>query len=357
MADQNKNEDFFSIIEKEERIENPFDDDEIFFKDESGNIKVIRSNQVDQSQTQVAAPSVKLKTASTKLQGQPRKLDQEIDAVVKLSGIHFNDNQLEQRFKNIVQSRLRNVRSNMETREKLLDSLVNGGMGFDSQHADKVMGVINQQHEKLDDKLRQQVSNEPFSNLQAEAQALLTGTAKVTEPATQIKEKPVLVFKPKAEVEIKPTVRQSLKSPVAKAQPIPIPKPASIVRVVARTDESKPKIEDVKFEPKLIGPIEEIGSMTPIEFRRLGGEPIQAIEKIIQKIDLLEEESFVEKTQAIKAWKNSPINRLYLELGDQSMEEKISIKDVIAKRQQNNQPYLSEEELDAIIELNHRLRY
>lgn len=357
---ENKSDDFFDIIEKEERIENPFDDDEIIFKDESGNIKVIKGTAVGDAgkvQTQAApTSSVKMKIAPAKPQGKPRKLDKDIDRVVKLSGIHFNDAKLEKRFRNIVQSRFRSVRSQVETREILLDSFVNGGMGFDSQHTDKIMNIISEQREKLDDKLRQQVSHQPFSDLQAEAHALLEGTAEITEPATQIKEKPAMIFKPKGGQENKLDAK-ILKKSIPKAKPIPVPKPASIARVIARTDESKPKIEDIKFEPKLTGPIEEIGSMTVEDFRRLGGDPEQTIQKIIQKIDILEEESFVKKTQAIKAWKDSPVNRLYLDIGDQSIEEKIPIVDIINQRQQNNQPYLSEEEIDAVIDLNHKLRY
>ena len=81
MSDNSTNndtsKDFFDIIEKEERIENPFDDDEIIFKDEAGNIKVIKGTEISnagkmQSQA-VPKLSVKLKTVSAKPQGKLRK--------------------------------------------------------------------------------------------------------------------------------------------------------------------------------------------------------------------------------------------------------------------------------------------
>jgi len=134
-------------------------------------------------------------------------------------------------------------------------------------------------------------------------------------------------------------------------------KPLSVSRPIIRPVSGKPKIEDVKFRPRLTGPIEEIRSMNLTDFRRLAPTPKEAIEKILAKIDILEEESFTRKIQAVQAWKESDVCRLYLELGDQSMEQKKPLAEVIAERQKNSQPTLTEEEFGAVMELNRRLRY
>ena len=120
MEDDKKPADFFSIIEKEaveERIENPFDDDEIIFKDESGNIRVIKGGQTEATEQPVATPVLKVKTAP-KVQVQPAKpfsVDKNIQEVIKKSGIHFNDSELEKRFKNI--------QGNSPTKLKLLNKI------------------------------------------------------------------------------------------------------------------------------------------------------------------------------------------------------------------------------------------
>ena len=82
-----------------------------------------------------------------------------------------------------------------------------------------------------------------------------------------------------------------------------------------------------------------------------------ATEKIYGKIQQIEEESFTKKVQAIKAWKQGALSRLYLEIGSQSMEQKIPVNEVIAARQAAGQETLTDVEFEAIADLNRRLRY
>jgi hypothetical protein len=119
----------------------------------------------------------------------------------------------------------------------------------------------------------------------------------------------------------------------------------------------KPKIEDVRYQAKLTGPVEEIYTMTLTDFRRLAPTPALATEKILEKIELLEDESFTRRVEGIRAWKENEISRMYVALGHQSMEERKSIADIIAERQRGNQPTLTEAEVEAVIELNRKLRY
>lgn len=359
---QNSTDDFFSLIEKEQKIEDPFADDEILFRDTAGSLKLLKGGEVSDFQDQkdqknqvghLTTPGVGIKTTE-RPSGKLLNVDQEVETVTKKSGIHFSDPEAKQRFKNIVGSRFKGVRSRVETRETLLDSLVAGGMGFSSEQADKVMVVLNQETEVLDDKLRQQVSNEPFSDLKVEAKKLLD------QSVVEVPQASPVVFQPRPATAPKPqgvkTAAPEIKAKT-EAELKPKPQGVKISRPLTRPDTTRPKIEDVKFKPQLTGPVQEIKSMTLIDFRRLAETPEQAIEKILEKIDTLEEESFVKKTQAIKAWKENEISRLYLDLGDQSMDQKKPIAEIINDRKQAGQPYLTEAEIDAIIDLNKKLRY
>jgi hypothetical protein len=355
VEDKDNSEDFFSLIEKEQKIEDPFAEDEILFRNEKGELKVLKGGQVldfKQREEEPAAissippPVVKVKAPPPA--AKPLEIDKEVNNIIKKSGLKFSDPNESKRFKNIITLRLKEVRDQVQTRETLLSSPLVGGTGLDAQTADRVLALINQEIEQLNGKLRDKVSSEPFSDLHAEAQKILA------EPSAE--EKPRVTFKPKTPSTPLPT---EAKPPAPRPKPsaeMP-PRPIAPVRPVVRPTETKPKIEDVKFEPKLTGPIEEIRSMTLTDFRRLASSPDQIIEKIIEKIELLEEESFSKKTQAIKAWKESEVYRLYLDLGDQSMEERKPISEVIAQRQQANQPVLTEQEIEAIIELNQKLRF
>ena len=292
------------------------------------------------------------------------------------------------------------MRDQIQTREILLTPFELGGMGFNAGEADRVLAIISQEFDKLNGRLRDDVSVEPFADLKDEAAKILSGPL----------EKPRLLFgkekeakqKKQAEIEGKSekpkvsetalgeseNVRKEQESGIKDSKPgyrsagqlkkesilqqgevkdgKVMPKPVSDKPLevqptprpkISTTGSGKPKIEDVKFKPKLTGPIEEIRSMTLIDFRRLGSTPKEITDKIIDKLDVLEDESFSQRIEGIKAWKESEVHNLYLELGDVGMERKMPVSEVIAQRQKNNQQTLTDEEFEAIMELNRRLRY
>jgi len=345
---QNKTDDFFSLMEKDQKIEDPFADDEILFRDEKGNLRALKGGEVSGEPARKGAvassPAVAVKTAFPT--GKPLSLDQEVENIIKKSGLSLMEEKTRSRFASIITSYLKGIRDRVATREMLLSPPLAGGMEFDSETADRIFAAVNQEAEQLDGRLRQEASNEPFSDLKAEAQQIL---------AEPIAEPPTMVFKSK------PATEESV--PVEASKPVDKPQLPLSTKVVSPSAQPttpapvKPKVEDVKFQPRLIGPIEEIRTMTPDDFRRLAPNPTEAIRKIIEKINILEEESFTKKTQAVQAWKESGVNRLYLQLGDQSMEEKKPLSAIIAERIKANQLTLTEKELEAVIELNQKLRY
>lgn len=113
---------------------------------------------------------------------------------------------------------------------------------------------------------------------------------------------------------------------------------------------------DVKYVPKLTGPVDELRALTLKDFRRLSKDPHEATLKIRDKIDLLEEQSFEVKTSGIKAWQDSEANRLYLEMLRRSLEGK-PILDVIVEKEAKQEPVLTKNEFDAIMDLNRKLRF
>ena len=360
-ANNNQADDFFTLLDNQERISNPFDNDEVLIKDEQGNIKVVQATIKTPASAVPPIVSQAAPTASPPPAAFGKRLDiqGEIQAVIKKSGVHFNDAEMEKRFKVIVESALRGVRSRVETRETLTGPIADGNMGFDATHGDTVMALIDEQSQLAHDKFRAHYNAPAFSGLQAEAEALLQNVkAPVAESALTELSEPVAVFKPTPVPVQQPKPLPTVQPPEPEPnKPVSPPAPASLPRITLKSDSARPKVEDIKFKPKLTGPLEEIGNMSVTDFRRLAPSPDTAIQKILDKVSLLEEESFSQKTAAVAAWKDSPVNKLYLELFSASLEAKLPISQVIAARQQANQTYLTEEEIHAIIELNSKLRY
>ncbi len=65
----------------------------------------------------------------------------------------------------------------------------------------------------------------------------------------------------------------------------------------------------------------------------------------------------VKKAKAIQAWKDSQIYKLYLEIGEDSINKGKPITEVIKEKQEKGVPTLTEEEFNSILELNEDLRF
>jgi hypothetical protein len=125
-----------------------------------------------------------------------------------------------------------------------------------------------------------------------------------------------------------------------------------------QTADGKVKIEDVKKAPKLTGPVDELGEMDLVDFRRLNPDPQVAAKKIKEKVESLEEKGgYVRRLAGIRAWRQSPLNHLYLQIGQESINQKKSVKEIIGRRRENGEKYLTLEEFNAIMELNRELRF
>lgn len=117
------------------------------------------------------------------------------------------------------------------------------------------------------------------------------------------------------------------------------------------------KITDVKVPTRSVGPIDELKTLRLVDFKQLDSDPNKAILKIKQKIDLLEQDSFVKRIAGIEAWKQSEVYRTYLSLGKESMEQGMPIDAVISQRASQGLPTLNEAEFQALVKLNKMLEY
>lgn len=194
-----------------------------------------------------------------------------------------------------------------------------------------------------------------------------TGTRQISElPASELANKIVEEEKfLESKEEIAPPVIQKVEKrefvqPSPAAQPIP-----SQVAITPRVQpeikqpvfkpvapQTRPKVEDVKFETKLYGPIEELGAFKIEDFRRLAKDPAEAANKISAKLDLLEDESLAKKAEGINALKASPLYKDYSEIMNQAIMAGKSIEQILAEN-----PKMSAPEFKAIMNLNKSLKY
>ncbi len=116
-------------------------------------------------------------------------------------------------------------------------------------------------------------------------------------------------------------------------------------------------MKDVSVVPRVMSPIDELKFMDLITFRRLSQNINEITEKINNKIKLLEEDQYSKRIEGIRAWRNSPVNRLYLAIGEESISKNKSINAIIEDRKSQNKDYLTNEEFEAVMDLNKNLRF
>jgi len=152
------------------------------------------------------------------------------------------------------------------------------------------------------------------------------------------------------------------KAPVLASVKAPTPAPVSpaAARNLAgqqapAPSTARPQMHDIKPMPKVMGPIEELQFLDVINFRRLGATPAEITAKVLAKIKLLEKDGYDKMVAGVRAWRQSPVSRLYLRLGQEAIAKGLTMKAMVESRKGANQEYLSMEEIEAIVSLNGKL--
>ncbi|MBI2098942.1 hypothetical protein HYT45_00825 [Candidatus Uhrbacteria bacterium] len=288
------------------------------------------------------------------------KLNEKIKAVVSEAKIVFANPALTKRFETIISARLRDVRDGAETKEMLLRADKVGGLGLGAAEAERVSQILNRVFAEFSGLYRkeEEAKRKAFLAEQAEREALRKAErerrereereklyARVTGVAPSIT---------KLEVRSSKVEQVSVRPPASSFSRHKVGIPTEVSGQIPTT---KPRMEEVKFTPKITGPVEELAQMTLIEFRRLSKDAKEAVLKIGDKIDLLEEEDFGKKVAGIKAWQGSGVNKLYLDLLKDGLNRGVGISAIIDEKAKGGAETLTKAEFDAIMELNRNLRF
>lgn len=334
-------------------------------------------------------------------------MDVMVNDAVAAVAVTLPDDDMKRRFRTLVTLYFRDLRDALETKSKFTMPVTSGGIGMAETEADRVMDILKQRVRgfsdandgRAADSKAKFVSEQATKHMEGQAagerkeqEALdrqykgllektgvpapagvqrmappapprivpVTGSEEGTSALPQVK--PIPQAAPSVatvSVAVAPPGPVAAPAPASISAPaaVPPPAPTSPPMVAAQsTGAIRPTVADVKFVQKLTGPVEELRALTMKDFRRLSKEPREATLKIKDKIDLLEDQGFERKTEAIKAWHDSEVNKMYLDILRKSLEGK-PVTDVIAEREMAGQVTLNKAEFDAIMELNRKLRF
>lgn len=323
-------------------------------------------------------------------------------------GLSFPAAELNLRFENIINTYLKGIRNRIVTKESLIKAIENGGLGMSEDQATDVLDSADGKPFKpkiepkpsimdlieLESKKNKQIASRDvdydFSELvanknQAKQPVLLqtTGRAILESRTDDEMVKPVKAALPT----LRPTPTSSdivgiaqVKMPKFEAKPLGHSLSESLAAIKdeeekeeaikeknsltdiqnasvgsanwQKTDSGKVVMADVLSKPHVYSPIDELRFMTIKNFRNLSKDPEQAINFVLKKIEAVITDDFSKKVEAITAWKQSPINRMYLDVCKVGLMEAKPAAKVLSEKQKEDVDFLSNAEFEAIIKLN-----
>jgi len=113
---------------------------------------------------------------------------------------------------------------------------------------------------------------------------------------------------------------------------------------------------DVKKDSRLMGPVDELEVLNLETFRRLGVNTAERINKLSVKFKLLAKDSLVKRATGIAAWRSCPLYKMYMAVGEASLNGDLTAEQIIAKYSAQGKVIMNFEEFNAISDLNKELR-
>ncbi len=258
--------------------------------------------------------------------------------ICKKKEFQFEDPLLQERCVSIVNARVREVRDAFKTRIQLEKPVDAGGLGVSGRKLADMMQVLEDTFVEYQQSARRQIDaqkkQKPVENKLEKEQAKLD--EKYGELTKQVRK----VVDQQGQVPPYVGMTQETGKAMTKRTPI-----------------IRPNMKDVQFERRLVGPIEELSTMTLVEFRRLSEIPERACEKVLSKIDLLEQQGYDKKVQGVSAWKNAPIYKQYMMIAQETLMGGGQIQEVISKHKAVGEEMMTLQEYMAILNLNAKMRF
>ncbi|MDP2683556.1 MAG: hypothetical protein Q8P20_00715 [bacterium] len=296
--------------------------------------------------------------------------------------LQFDNEVLSKRFEKIIESCVKGIRSNIETEEVLHRQSKVGGLDMPQEIAEDIVKYVAD-HKKVNQEPAEEAKKEAVEEaIQANTQSVhqvqsnlsqvppdfiplpkekLKVVEENIEPVAEIDSS---ISKPQEEIdkkkELEPIVStipkatqpsQSVENLYQKTSSEEMAKIANI----RQQEQSRPQVIDIRQPSAVVGPVEELAQVDTKEFRRLGNNPSESAEKILEKVYLLEEESWAMRMEGIAAWQKSPIHRLYIEIGQESLKTDKTVVEIISSRESSNKPFIHLEEFLALNDLNSKL--
>ena len=302
-------------------------------------------SEEDEKEARQVAAKANVATAPNGNILEPKSIAAAVASAAKLS---FTSPDLQKRFENVVDARTRDVRDAFETRALLEAPTDKSGLGIKGA---TLANAVEALEKAIDDR---KASLDTYAAKERErALAKTAEERRARGQATQMKEERELA---KRYGEITGVVDAGTVQAAVTAQAAARPAPRVSPSTIPATG-SRPKVDEIRFTSRLAGPVDELRLMSLTDFRRLSKDPVEAARRVEGKVKLLEDQGYDQKIAAVKAWRESPLHRLYLSLSEEALSAGKTLPAVAEERRAAGKEAPTAPELAAIATLNGSLRF
>jgi len=290
-----------------------------------------------------------------KREGDQKLIEEMVNNVIQRLKIKFSDAVVENRFRGVLASYFRGVRQTKEVGYLFGLPKMSGGLELPKDKIAIILTVLEQAAQDFH-KARRDVVAKPFDvammQRAEDVEHQLTAPVPVkVEPKSGLDK--ILAAKPNI---AESATKAPMPSNVARQAYVSKPE---VVRPVATDDNqvksvgaSRPQIHDMKVDRRLVGPVEELEIMDLVNLRQLGKTAEEMQAQLKRKFDYLAEQALVKKVEGVRAWKKSPVFRLYIAMTYEGLRERKPMTEVIRARQIANHDCLTLSEYEMMGRVN-----
>ncbi len=278
-------------------------------------------------------------------------LEAAVEETVQKLSVTGLDDYLLKRLRNIVSTRLRDVRNALQVKEVLVRDSKIGGLDRHPEEADAMVSVIEAAYQAH------------RAELMAAEQQRIEGMKRAQDQKRDIRRKQESEahadwYRQKVQ-ETNPWAA-ALNAQSVNASPTTQPTQPSTswptaMPAVPTDPNARPVIDSIRPPNRLMSLGSELAGTTLAEFRRMARTPEEATERVWQKFETLKQESYERWQEGTQAWRQSPLQQQYLQLVAQSFTSGRPVAEIARElhEQDPNQP--TAEEIGAILLINNRL--
>lgn len=240
------------------------------------------------------------------------------------------------RLESLVLSRVKDIRNDIQVKEYALLPVAQGGLGLSSEMVDQLI-----------QELQKGIKNKPVS---------------APLPSSQMRLKPVLPAQAMASTSsVKKTDAQKILSSLIAEDKI---QAQMLVKAqeqgnlqklssATRLDTGKVPMHDVTMPQRSMGPVDEMQGFSLVDFRRLGNTATASAEALMNKFQVLKNDSFLLFLSGKAAWFKSPLYQMYLKILETSLKMHKPISSIVVNDNEN----LRVDEVEQIARVSQSLNF